>query len=364
MQFENLNFMWIIAFVLCALYIFLYITNKSLDSKKIILISIITTIIVLGLCLTLIPPNSFDLFRHFDDINYFRNCSFDQSIDAIFSKANFIWRIILYLISLLPSNYFIFLFTIPITLGIYFYILFKIINKYNLSTRRIVLCILVFFSIVNGVHLMSGIRNALAVAIFSLGLYLMYFENKKLVSIILYTIAMLIHPMIIILIFFIIFSKLFIKIKYVEIVLLMWPLLANIILCLIRLIPIPLFELIAERLSWELTTSFGMDLRIFIFEIIQTLIFLILLFRLKVQFKDNKFVNFLYYLTCFVVGSIPLVNIFIRTRFIYAYFFPLLICMFLIKCVNKFNFEKLLFLISTIIFGYYVYFMLSNGVFM
>jgi hypothetical protein len=264
----------------------------------------------------MVPPKSFDLYRYFIDLDHYRNMNFNESIIDIFSRPNFIWYIIMRIIALLfTDNRCIFLLTIPVTIGIFAYILYKISYNFKLSNRQIVLSILCFFSIISTVHLMSGIRNALAFSLFSLGFYLNNLESKK-TGYWFYILSFFIHPMIIIPLFFTFLGKYISKIKYIEFGLLIWKPAAWIILLLIELIPISLFQLYATKLKIELTYVFGIDIRIFLFELLQMIIITILMLIIHKVKKENinsieaKNTTIFYYLSFFIIGSITMNNIF------------------------------------------------------
>ena len=80
----------------------------------------------------------------------------------------------------------IFVFTIPITIVPFAAILLQMKEKYELTNKQIIISIFSFFSIINVIHLMSGIRNAIAVAIYAIGLNLNLFKQKKIRIFILY----------------------------------------------------------------------------------------------------------------------------------------------------------------------------------
>ena len=143
-------------------------------------------------------------------------------------------------------------------------------------------------------------------------------------------------------------------------------------------VPLPIFNLYVEKFRLEISTDFGNDIRIFIFEIIEMLYFLYLLFNLQNKVNnikqneksitvdeicEKKYINFFYYLTIFIIGSTGLINIFIRSRFLVAYFIPLIFALKNKHLNLKYNFEFLMLAIVLFINFYYIYYMMCNGIF-
>lgn len=356
-----------------------YIFNLKLTNKKIVLILIAIAYPIMILCLNQKPPESFDLYRYFLEMDYIRKLNFEQSIEFIFLKPNFLWFAFERLIALISkNNNVIFLFSIPITIVPFIYILTDVNKNHKLSNRQIVISIVAFFSIINTIHLMSGIRNALAISIFSIGMYMDVFKNKK-IGFLFYILSLLFHPMVILVLIFRIFYKLISKIKikiYIgKYIILFWAFFSKIVLYLLKLmltvVPIKMLDLYVNKFNVELTLKIGADYRVMIFEFIQILLILILIYRnLKLNKNTDKRILIFYYLCFFIIGSITLFNIFTRTRFIFAYFLPYILC-----CSNKIKrfsrknkryntiIEHILMIVTLFINIYYVYFMYCNGVF-
>lgn len=378
---NNMNFGWalIIIFILGISISFFY--KKQIKKRFYICFFIILMVGFYILDYLIVPPESFDLFRYYDELEYYRNLDFVDSFNMIFSRPNFLWYFLLRICALFNNNKIILFFTTTVFLSIMIYILYNIKKRYYLSNKQTAISILAFFSIVNFIHTLSGLRNILAASIFSYGFSLLIFNNKKSIKFIGYIImfiSVFIHPMTGIFLVFLLVHNIFAKIKYCEIVLLFWNKFSNIILYFLAFVPLPIFNLYVEKFRLEISTDFGNDIRIFIFEIIEMLYFLYLLFNLQNKVNnikqneksitvdeicEKKYINFFYYLTIFIIGSTGLINIFIRCRFLVAYFIPLIFALKNKHLNLKYNFEFLMLAIVLFINFYYIYYMMCNGIF-
>ena len=52
--------------------VYCYIFNKEIKVKHIVLISLSIMSSIIILCLNMEPPESFDIYRHFEEMNYIR----------------------------------------------------------------------------------------------------------------------------------------------------------------------------------------------------------------------------------------------------------------------------------------------------
>lgn len=366
----------ILGVVLFLLYY--YIFNKKLTTKMILMSFIILSYSIIILCLSLNPPEPFDLYRYFEEMNYIRTLDFTNQIKFIFLKPNFLWFAFETLATnLCKNNHFIFILSVPITTFIFYYILLQIRKDYKLTDRQVIISIFSYFSIISTIHIMSGIRNALAMSIYALGMYISVLKHKK-IGYLFYLISLLIHPMVIIFFIFQILSKLLFKIKIKirigHYIVLLWSVfskgLLEILKLLLTIIPISMLELYVTKLGVELTLKNNTDYRIIIPELIQIILITIVVYiSMK---KDKKFDSRLlqfYYLGFFIIGSISMFSIFSRTRFIFAYFLP-----FIFGSSNKLKttrtkksknsiLEHLILIISLYINFYYIYYMYCNGIF-
>lgn len=365
--------LYIIAFLICC-----YIFNIKTTNKTIIisLVAVMISMIILGI--RQIPPTSFDLYRYFLEMDYIRSLDFTEIMKITFSNVNFIWAIFESLVAIISrNNNIIFLFSIPLTVIPFIYILLNSKKEYNLTSRQIIILIFSYFAIVNVTHIMSGIRNALAISTFSLGMYLELFKNKR-KGYIFYILSMLIHPMVIIFLAFRVLSKFIYKIKFEvrigHLLVLCWSLFSKAILYVLKfclsVLPLGMLKLYVEKLNTEIYLNMGIDYRIVALELIQIIVFIILIYRVIKNKKDfdNKLFIF-YYIGFFIVGSLTMPTIFTRTRFIFAYFLPILLGYTNIMQLSdkQKNTTKILehsmLILAIIINIYYIYYMYCNSVF-
>ena len=138
-----------------------------------------------------VPPVQDDLYRHYlllDQIRIFDLGLFDTSNH--YWSENPIFVMILFLFSLFPVNA-----TLPFFVGCVYYLaslyLFrKAALENGIKTREIIASIILLM--VTNYIIFSGIRNALCVAIFFIGLYMdLVMKSRK--GIVLYIVATLIH---------------------------------------------------------------------------------------------------------------------------------------------------------------------------
>lgn len=371
----------ILIFAMILYLVYNFFLKKEISNKKIVLIISVISISIMILCLNMKPPESFDLYRYFLEMDYLRNLDLKTTFTEILARPTKVWTAIQRIATLISKdNHAIFFLSIPITVISYMYILVDLNKNYKLTNRQIVLSIFTFFSIVSTIHLMSGIRNVLAVAIYSIGMYLALFKKKKL-GYLFYLVALLIHPMVIMILCFQIISKLLRKIvignvKIGQYIILLWQVFSGFIIYVLKvilyIIPIALIELYINKFEMEINYKMTVDYRVLIPELIQIILFTLLMHKtIKNSEKvDNRLLIF-YYLGFFIIGSFTMFNIFIRTRFIFAYFLPFILgyknttltdgAQNYAKKINII--EYLLLGISIYINVYYIYFMYSNAVF-
>lgn len=370
--------LFLILDIVMFLYLFFkyFIKSKFTKTEFKVLFSLIIFFSV-GLALTIYPKStsefpikSFDLYRYYYQMDDLRNATFQSAISFIFEKMWFGFRIIEYIVALISKyNNVIFIITIPLTIGIYAYIFYHIYKTENsLTKRQIIISIIYFFSIVNPIHLFSGIRNALAVAIFSLGFYQVKIKNKK-YGYIFYFLSITIHPMTIILMVLDILMPILRKIKYSYVFLLLaffvFPLITYFMNMLDSIIYIP--SIFIEKANSYVDEENYYNKKILIFEVIQIVIMLIYLHKINKDGKLDKISTYFYYLCFLDLGFITYSTFFIRIRFLFAYFMPYIFSeKNKVQSDSKYdkNIETILFIASSIIlvhYSLYMYTTLTNG---
>lgn len=362
--------------------VYSYIFNKEIKVKHIILISLSIMSSIIILCLNMEPPEAFDIYRHFEEMNYIRGSDLNEFAKFLFSKTIPFWLIFEKIMTLISNNnHVIYLFSIPMTIIPFVYILIDMKKNNKITNRQAVISFFIYFSIINTIHMMSGIRNALAVSILSIGMYLELFKKKK-IGYLFYVIALLMHQMVILVLVFRVCSSLLFKIKIKnkirigQYLVIMWQIFSKAILGILKfmlsIIPISILVIYTNYLSLELNYKIDVDYRIVIPELIQIILLTVMMHMvIKNNEEVDKRILIFYYLGFFIIGSFSMFNIFTRTRFIFAYFSP-----FILSCWNTVNVESekrkvqkkniiehVLLLDSIYINVFYIYFMYCNGVF-
>lgn len=348
--------------VLLFVYLFLrYFISGEFSFKKIKLISI-TLVILLTLFAfssypkgtASFPAKGYDLFRYYFQIENMRDITFSSAKSFIFEKVWFLFRIIEFIVAKVSSyNNLLFFITIPITVGIFLYIVYDINKENRLSKNQIIISIFFFLSIINPLHLFSGIRNALAVSIFALGFYDIKMKNKK-IGYIYYLISFLIHPMIIIFIILDIIYPFLKRLKFANVLLLLFififPFLPGIISELNSIIYIPSF--ILDKVSYYSLENNYYNTKVLMLELIQLLMLFIIIYRAE-KTEYNKNIRWFYYLSFLAISVITQSTYFIRVRFMFTYFLPYIFSISNLYNINNKRKEFIMLIISMVIFIYY-----------
>lgn len=361
----NINFYpLLIVLIIYLIMNIIYFFNIKMKKSIWLIFCFILLFMFLWISQIIVPDESFDLYRYYMEMDYIRILNGRNLFMFIFEKPYFIWRILFYLITKLSEeNSMLLQFTVPVTMGVFFYILYDSNIKYKYNTRSIILSIFVFFSIINPIHLLSGIRSAFAASIFCLGFYLFKYKGKKFLAMLLILISIFIHPYILIYIIIYFMYKCIKNTILLSGILAFWSILSKPLAIICSLIPF--LKIYSEKLNFELVGNFGVDYRIVFFEVLQTIIIIISLsFFINKRSKSevNIVAKYLYYISIFIIGSLSMINIFIRSRFIYAYLLPII--MSALKGTglskNKIIIRHLMFIITNIIIIYYAYSFLMN----
>ncbi len=166
---------------------------------KVIFVAWIVALAGIGICID--PKESYDLYRHYELINRVRQSSYSLSFFLSQGCKNlnanyqytYVFNILIYLIARFFPNQALPFLTIIVTYSVFVYILLTEFKK-NLTNRDIVLSMALFTVLMPYLYVYSGIRNALAGAIVSIGIYRLYRFKKVVAFIICTIIAILIHP--------------------------------------------------------------------------------------------------------------------------------------------------------------------------
>lgn len=175
----------------------------------------IVFVLLLGFIGTVVEPKPiYDLYRHYEMIENIRNSSYSligflkegYHITDFNYMYTYVYNIIIYTIAkLLPRESLPFI-AIIVTYGIFVYITVDELGQ-HLPKKKLLLSVAIFSILMQYLYVYSNIRSPLAGAIISYGLYRYCKYQKKLVLLICLFVAILIHPMFIIIIPFVIFRK-------------------------------------------------------------------------------------------------------------------------------------------------------------
>ena len=172
--------------------IYSLVTNKCFRVKKIFIL-----ICVIGVALLVAqikPPIAWDLYRHFEEIERMRSWGFEYVWYESRYKTYIFATLLFYISSLTPWNETLVFITIFIELIILENIL-KFYKKRGISPQAESISFFLFLAFSNIVLAISGIRNVLAVIIMNYAIWNINFSRKrKLWNIILFIIAITIHP--------------------------------------------------------------------------------------------------------------------------------------------------------------------------
>lgn len=164
------------------------------DSKHRILYSIL-----LGLILGLVnyyylPSTDYDLYRHHLNVVEYMSMSFSTFINSIFSESEPIHQTIKYLVSLTGNVDLLQFFVTSVSFMILFGILGDYARRIKLKMSYFVLVVILTFTSINLLYMLSGLWNQLAMLVFALGYYLLKIEKgSKLLNYLIIISSVLIH---------------------------------------------------------------------------------------------------------------------------------------------------------------------------
>lgn len=358
--------------LLYLIIIILLSLNKKKASNKFIFINLLILLITF-ICFSInnYPASSFkfpykirtfDLYRYYWQMDLLRKYSNANVISFVFEKVWFGFRLFeLFVSKVTNNNYMIVVFSLIIIFFNYGYILLDLNKKSETKFTRLqtITLISVFLSIVNSIHLLSGLRNSLACSIFSVGIYNYWFKGKKKFGIFLILFSITVHPMILIFASTIFLIKIFSKIKHKRVnyifllilIIAIIPFMRNIILTVGQSGLLPNF--ITEKLDFYSAEKIYYSSFNIVLEVLQ----LLLIFKYIIESKKNdetNLSNFLYYNffinLCFILIS----TFFVRIKFADAFLLPII---FYINNKNNIDNRKsdfILLVLSSIIFFRYL----------
>lgn len=311
-----------------------------IDKKhyKFYIIGIVFNLAIIGYYF--VPPEIFDLYRHFQRMNFLEMLSIKEVFNMYSTDPLILKNIWFYIVSL-TNNYSLLPFS---AILISYYIVLRDINKFGIKEKIpsgvIVSCILLVIVWWQLIWIMSGIRFPAAIALFFHGLFREYIEEKKnLKTYIFYIIPLFLHYSVFILVAFRIGIYFFKKFKKISILmLLLWSFFSSIVLNLLTLINIPYISGVAEKskvyLLWSDATNFIIVNNFF--KLFLCIIFVLAYIYLKRAYYNffSKYQDFYYFgllISLFCIGGTSISIILDR----FGYFVLFMLTFLMMPIVNK-----------------------------
>ena len=188
--------------LLACIVIFVLSYNGRFTRQQTIIILFVMIIMLAGIGALIEPDMKYDLYRHYIMIDRARYCDYSfprfllegHSITDTNYKYTYAYNALVFIIARLLPNQALPFIVISVSYGIFAYILVSEFGDDELNNRNIVLSFCASFVIMPYLYIYSSIRNPLAGAIVSLGLYC-YYKHKKLSALFVCSmVAVLIHP--------------------------------------------------------------------------------------------------------------------------------------------------------------------------
>lgn len=178
-----------------------------------IVIIIVFLLSIMGACIE--PDSRYDLFRHYEVINRVRASSYNlkeflsdgYTITDYNYKYTYAYNILIYIIARFLPNQALPFFVIFVSYGIFAYIAISELYDGNLTNRNVILSFSILSILMPYLYVYSNIRNPMASAIISLGLYCYFKKHRIHTLLICGIIALLIHPISVAIVPFIIFRR-------------------------------------------------------------------------------------------------------------------------------------------------------------
>ena len=314
-------------------YIITYISLLMIGSIKKIKVSnlyfLLTIIFALSVALWgyfLEPSIQMDLFRLQKHVDFIKNYpgNFWQKMmppDYEFT-AMITFNLLCYIVGCLDDVHFMSFISVFIVVAVICTLIIKYIQKNNYSSRCLLIAYILVFTGMQLQYVFSGIRNSMAIALTSLAFWIFAFSNIKnrmILSGILYFLAIMMHPMVLLVLVVYLLSR-FPKQIIVRILALgSLPLIFN-ISSILTLLPIGLFNYIGQRLLFYNQIAYEYDRP----EVVANItIFLVVggSYFFYRRFNDSNtvsidFLNF-YYLTGFLmIGTVMHRDITLRIGYV------------------------------------------------
>ncbi len=196
------------------------------------------------------PPESWDLFRHYELLNQMNSGGLDYILNSSIYSHLPVINLLYGLVSFTGIPQLLPVIVVGICYGILSYMLFDYCRENSVTNARAVAFVIILnLALCPYLHLVSGIRNILAYTICALALYKEFFHNKKILPLILYACAIFIHPASVIIFGIRIIYPIFCKFKPLAFVAIFWSIAADIISKILMALPVKFLYDIGVKLA-------------------------------------------------------------------------------------------------------------------
>lgn len=315
-------------FIVAVIYIVLFFGFYTVGfvmhykiSKKSVFLSFFVFALAYGiLAYHVEPPNSWDLYRHFAELNRIRSGGLYYLWHVGIYKNQIGSSLLFYLVSFLPNNHFLPFLSIIIEYSILAYIISDYCEENHLNCRYIFLILILHLGLNDISWTLSTIRQTLAMAFVALAVYLDLVKKKK-IGLIFYVFGFVMHPgsigAILIRLALILYKR---KIP-IHILLVMWGAFASKIAFTLIRSSVFAIQYIGSMLNEYVFSDHAEagDSRQVVVKLILLLILLIMIWRRRNFWIDNDYIKFVFLTSVFTLGSIVSGQIFLRYILLLSY---------------------------------------------
>ncbi|NCC54992.1 MAG: hypothetical protein EOM11_05845 [Erysipelotrichia bacterium] len=200
------------------------------------------------------PPEAWDLSRHYDLLAEMEHKGwafvFNESPYAYLPVINLLYALIAMsgVYHILPST------VVVICYLILLFFFVEVGRKQQIDSRFIAAAIVINLALCPYFHMVSGIRNVLAFTLCAAVFYMdIYLRKNKILIILLYGTAVLVHPSSLLIVGIRVIMPILLHWKWLNVFLVFWSMMVEIIVKVLVLLPIPFFESVGWKLNDYIT---------------------------------------------------------------------------------------------------------------
>lgn len=363
-----MSFIFVLLF---GLYIFLVTYGVKQNKRRIKLFLILFVAGLSIMAYLFVPDNTYDLYRHFlymDEIRH-SGYSLQELLFQAFNRNQTIgryptlitWNVLRDVLAQIDNNHLLPMVCTAISYSVFAYIVYDWFNSNGFSFTKILLTIFVMFSLLPVLMVVSGIRNATAFALVSLGIYKWLYQKKSVVLfLILGLVSVFLHTSSVVPIVIALLARFVKGIKSIVIIAIAFLSLTMFMNYAVNS-NIPVLRDLAERfLYFNEDYKYGGEKLNYICCLV-TCVICLLPFVLNADFKKmTRIENFVFTYLIVLLSSVLLNSTAFLTRlsYIIAYLSPIAVCPILKNNRNRFKLENIfkisLYSVSAISIVYYI----------